>query len=128
VLTDLCIYAIRHSDELEGTFAQGGQGAFIEGKPWARAKELLDQAERAGKRLPVIFAAAEWTRELFAWALLDEVLIEEKTTRYRFSELQLFDEPRPLKRDVKKEDGSGLDPAYIRSYAVCQTPSVCVQL
>jgi hypothetical protein len=100
MLTDLCIYTIKHSDDLRATLNAGGHDTYKEGKKWARAKRLLKDAKRVGKRLPVVFAPAEATRHLFAWALLDDVNASEEST-YTFSELQLFD-PRPLKTTLKR--------------------------
>jgi hypothetical protein len=91
-----------------------------------RARQLLDAAKRAGKRLPVIFAPAEGTLLLFAWALLDEVAPDE-TTSYTFSELRLFD-PQPHKSTLRKaSDGEPLDEWFIRPYAICQTPEYLVE-
>ena len=78
-------------------------------------------AKRAGKRLPLIFAPAEGTFHLFAWALLEEV-VPDKTSSYTFSELRLFD-PQPHKSTLKKaKGGEPLDEWFIRPYAICQTP------
>lgn len=126
MLTDLCIYTIKHSDDLRATLANGGRDTYRERKKWVRAKQLLDEAKRAGKRLPVIFAPAEGTFHLFAWALLDEVLPDE-TSSYTFSELQLFD-PQPHKSTLRKaSDGEPLDEWFIRPYAICQTPNYLIQ-
>ena len=121
MLADLSIYTIRHSNDLRATLANGGRGTYTERKKWVRAKELLDAAKHAGKRVPVIFAPAEDTFHLFAWALLDEVIPEE-TSSYTFSELRLFN-PQPRKSILKKaSDGTPLDKHFIRPYAICQTP------
>jgi hypothetical protein len=87
MLTDLCIYTIKHSDDLRATLANGGRGTHTERKKWVRAKQLLDAAKGAGKRLPLIFAPAEGTFHLFGWALLDEVVPDE-TSSYTFSDLR----------------------------------------
>jgi hypothetical protein len=70
---------------------------------------------------PVIFAPAQGTFHLFAWALLEEVLPDE-TISYTFSELRLLD-PQPHKSTLNKaSDGLPLDEWFIRPYAICQTP------
>jgi hypothetical protein len=126
MLTDLCIYTIKHSDDLRATLANGGRGTYTENKKWVKAKQLLEKAKRAGKRLPVIFAPAEGTRHLFAWAVLDEVVPDE-TSRYTFSGLQLFD-PQPYKTTLRKaSNGEPLDEQFIRPYAICQTPDYLVE-
>jgi hypothetical protein len=121
MLTDLCIYTIKHSDDLRASVANGGCGTYTERKKWVRAKQLLEEAKHAGKRLPVIFAPAEATRHLFAWAVL-EAVVPDKDSAYTFSGLRLF-EPQPLKTTLKKSsDGEPLDPLFIRPYAICCTP------
>jgi hypothetical protein len=123
MLTELCVYTIKHSHDLMATLAKGGRDTYTERKCWTRAKQLLDSAKRRGQRLPIIFAPAEETCHLFAWALLDDVVPGE-TTIYSFSELQRFMEPPPLKTTlVKARDGEPLAEQFIRPYAICNTPS-----
>jgi hypothetical protein len=126
MLTDLCIYTIKHSDDLRATLGNGGRGTYTERKKWVRAKQLLEEAKRAGKRLPVIFAPAEGTIHLFAWALLDDV-VPDKTSSYTFSELRLFG-PQPHKTTLRKaSDGEPLDEWFIGPYVICQTPDYLVE-
>jgi hypothetical protein len=121
MLTDLCIYTIKHSDDLRASLAKGGCDTYTERKIWARAKQLLDSAKHSGQRLPILFAPAEGTLRLFAWALLDQVVPGETST-YSFSELRLFVEP-PLKTTLRKaSDGEPLAEWFIRPYAICHTP------
>jgi hypothetical protein len=121
VLTDLCVYTIKHSDDLASAFANGGKGTFEESRRWVLAKEILDEAKQSGRRLPVIFAPAEVGGHLTWWALLDEVRLGEKTG-YTFSELHLLDPRRTVKTLKKASDGEPLSPAYIRPYSICRTP------
>lgn len=75
-------------------------------------------------RVPVVFAPAEHTSHLFAWAVLEEVTLrdEKPRTRYRFSGLQLLKE-RPAKTTLRKaSDGTAIAAGFIRPYAICQTP------
>jgi hypothetical protein len=120
MLTDLCVYTIKHSDDLRATLAKGGRDAYKERKKWKRAKQLLDSAKRAGQRLPIIFAPAEETSHLFAWALLDDV-VPGKITTYSFSELRRF-RKRPVKTKLRKaRNGEPLASGFIRPYAICNT-------
>jgi hypothetical protein len=121
MLTELCIYTIKHSVELRATLAKRGHDTYTEKKKWSRAKKLLDEAQRCGMRLPIVFAPAEDTSRLFAWALLDKV-VPDKTSSYTFSEMRLF-KPRPAKSTLLKDsDSTPLDEWFIRPYAICQTP------
>ena len=126
MLSELCVYTIKHSDDLRATLANGGRGTYTERKKWVRAKQLLEEAKRTGKRLPVIFAPAEGTFQLFAWALLDEVVPDE-TSSYTFSELRLFDGQHHKSTLRKASDGEPLDEQFIRPYAICQTPDYLVE-
>jgi hypothetical protein len=122
MLTDLCVYTIKHSDHLRASFIEGACGTYTEHKKWVRAAKLLEQAKRTGSRLPIIFAPAERTFHLFAWALLDKVVVADETSEYTFSELRLFDR-RPEKSTLTKaSNGESLSESYIRPYAICQTP------
>jgi hypothetical protein len=126
MLTDLCIDTIKHSDDLRAALTAGGRGTYTERKKWVRGKQLLDEAKRAGKRLPIIFAPAEGTSDLFAWALLDEVIPGE-TSSYTFSELRLFN-PQPPNSTLKKDrDDEPLGEGFIRPYAICRTPDYLVE-
>lgn len=121
-LSDLCVYTIKHSDDLRATFASGGRGTYTERRRWVRAKQLLDEASRTGNRLPIVFAPAESTFDLSAWGLLDEIILTE-TTSYTFSDLRMF-APQPRKSTLRKaSDGKALDDWFIRPYAICVTPS-----
>lgn len=127
MLTDLCIYTIKHSNDLRATITKGGRDTYTERKNWARAKQLLDSAKRAGQRLPILFAPAEETFHLFAWALLDEVVPGETTT-YSFSELRLFTEQLLKTTLLKARDGEPLAEWFIRPYAICHTPSYLAEV
>lgn len=122
MLTEHCIYTIRHSSDLEKSYADGGSDEYEERRNWKTGRRLLEEARSAGKALPIIFAPAEGTRRLFGWALIDDI-IPGPTTTYSFSRLQLFQEP-PAKTTLRKaDDGKRLDKWFIRPYAICRTPA-----
>jgi hypothetical protein len=125
MLTDHCIYTIRQSDELRAVAADNGHARYTEGKRWVSAKRMVDAARRwqSNDHVPIIFAPAEDTRSLFAWAILRNLTLSAKTTTYEFSHLLLFDDP-PLKTALcKVSNGKSLDYAFNRPYAICRTPS-----
>lgn len=124
MLSNLCIYAIKKSSDLDRAIEDGGADCFKENKLWIRAKRLLATATKHGQRLAVIFAPAEATKRLYAWALLDDVKLHPatKTTNYKFSHLKLFN-PRPSKTSLRKARNSRpIEAGFIRSYAICITP------
>ena len=122
VLTDLCIYTIRQSEELRAVAASDRRATYSEGKRWSWAKRIVDAGRRTGARVPIIFAPAEATRYLIAWALLDEVTLDEKTTLYTFSQLQLFTKRRRKTTLRKARNGEPLHQMFIRPYSICRTP------
>ncbi|HXB67289.1 MAG TPA: hypothetical protein VNY05_03550 [Candidatus Acidoferrales bacterium] len=124
MLTQFCIYTIKHSDYLTESQATGGSGVYPEGRAWVTAARLLRDAKLSGERLPVLFSPAEGTRYLFAWALLEEIEITAaRTTNYTFTSLKLFEGKQRLKSVLKKRStGEPLDQNFIRPYAICYTP------
>jgi hypothetical protein len=122
--TERCVYTIRHSDKLRDVALAGGSDTFEAGQSWTQVKQILDQAKSEGLQVPVVFAPAEDTSDLFAWAVLEEIALrdEKPRTRYRFSRLQLL-KKRPPKTSLRKaSDGEALAAGFIRPYAICLTP------
>jgi len=121
-----CVYTIRHTDKLREVYSTGGAGNFETDQSWAQGKRILDEARRDGLLVPVLFAPAESTRRLFAWALIEEITLsdEKPRTRYRFSGLRLLPEGKgPLKTTLRKvSDGTALAAGFIRPYSICLTP------
>ncbi len=120
-LFHLCVYTIKHSDDLLAALKSNGNATFSEGTKWNKANQLLKEAHSLGLRLPVVFAPAEGTRRLFGWATVDDIKLGDRT-EYRFSNLIAF-RNRPLKTTLKKQsDGLAISADYIRPYLICQTP------
>ena len=117
-LAPLCIYTIKHSDDL----VQGRSDTFREKRAWVTAKRLVDQADRDGESVAVLFAAAERTDKLVAWAVLETVHITPEGTDYTFSNLTRFKEPLRPKTDLRKRNGEPLSQNFIRPYAICRKP------
>jgi len=128
MLTRFCVYTIRHSKDLKAIAQAGGSGGFKENKAWVSADRLLREARLKGERLPILFAPAEGTRYLFAWALLEKINITaDGKTKYTFTALKLFDGKLRRKSVLKKK--SNLEPLaenFIRPYAVCWRPKFLI--
>ena len=120
-LTNQCVYTIKHSDDLRKTIGKSGKGKFQEQKTWVRAKELLDEARRIRRSLPIVFAPAEGTAKLFGWAILTNIEFGEGTT-YHFGDLVKF-KAFFVKTSLRKaSNGVHLSEGFIRPYAICETP------
>jgi hypothetical protein len=117
-LASLCVYTIKHSRDLVPT----PKATFPEKRRWRTAKRILDQARRAKETIAVVFAEAERTDNLVAWAVLTEVEITQNGTNYTVTNLKRLPEPHRAKSDLRKRDGKRLSANYIRPYAICRTP------
>lgn len=122
--TKRCVYTIRHSDKLREVALAGGSDTFEAGQSWKQVKQILNQAKGDGLQVPVVFARAEDTSDLFAWAVLEDIALrdEKPRTRYRFSSLQLLKKPPPKTSLRKAFNGESLAAGFIRPYAICLTP------
>ena len=90
----LCVYTIRHSDDLRACVTSGGRGTFHERKRWTLARELLLQAESKSKNLLILFSPAEGTRYLFGFAVLETIeFTAENGTDFTFRNLKRFKRP-----------------------------------
>jgi hypothetical protein len=112
-----CVYTIKHSDDL----VAGRSDTFHERRPWATAKRLLDGAERRGESVAVVFARAENTDKLVAWAVLTDIQITPDGTEYTFSDLKILKKRLP-KTSLRKRNGEPLSGNFIRPYAICRNP------
>ena len=84
------------------------------------AKRILDEAKLRGEAVAVVFAAAEKTDKLVAWALLEDIHITEDGTEYTFKNLKRFQNPLRAKTDLRKRNGEPLSQNFIRPYALPQ--------
>jgi hypothetical protein len=122
--TERCVYTIRHSDKLREIATSTGADTFEAGQAWTQVEELLESARHEGQRLPIVFAPAESTDRIVAWATIDAVTIREEKprTRYSFSGLRMLAKGPKKTSLLKASDRSPLAANFIRPYAVCLTP------
>lgn len=116
--TDLCVYTIKRADDL----VAGRSDTFHEKRAWTTARRLLVEAERRGESVAVVFAEAENTDNLVAWAVLEDIQIPPDGTDYTFSNLRRFKKPLRPKTNLRKRNGEPLSAAFIRPYAICRKP------
>ncbi len=122
-----CVYTIRHTNDLDAAYRQGGDGAFTENTTWKTGRALFLEAQRHREAMPVIFASAEGTDRLIYYAMLSDVRIEETdpdaaTTTYRFTGLTPIEQHLPLRSLTLRSTGRPLSDNYIRPYSICFTP------
>ncbi len=120
-----CIYTIRHKDFLDGDYASGGTGEFIERGRWTTGSRLLREASQSQQRVPVLFAPADADiiDGVIYWALIDDIEMTPDNTTVRFSSLQPLPKKHRLSSLKKLSDGEPLSDNYIRPYVPCRTPS-----
>ena len=124
LISEFCVYAIRHTDKLETTFQEGGSGAFVEKRRWVKASEMFLKAVSERKQMPVVFGRAETDSDLIFYAMLESVRVDDeaKTTTYSFTDLTRIKKPLPLSTLIKANGGEPLSDDYIHSYVICRTP------
>lgn len=118
-----CIYAIKHSNKLDKLIGVSDESHIEENKIWRSAYEMLDEARKIGKVVPVVFAPAETTEFLHSYAELINVEFQPERggTIYTIKNLQKF-KSRLKKTSLVKLDGNHILDSYIRSYCLCKTP------
>jgi hypothetical protein len=126
-IAETCVYTIVHTDRLKAAYAAGGQGTFEEGRRWVTARRFLAVARGAGRRVPVLFAAAEHTAHLIYFGWLEEVVLGAvgagRATTFRVSGLKPFPKPHPKKTSLVVEStGKPIPASHIRPYVLCRTP------
>lgn len=122
-ISEYSVYAIVHMDELKRVHKEGGTGSFMEGKSWAGAAKLLQDAKVAGRHMAVIFADAANIDKLLYYAFLTEIdVMDARQTRYVFENLTPIGQIIPKTALLKKSDRKPLSVDFIRSYCIVVTP------
>jgi hypothetical protein len=119
-----CIYAIRHSEQLDHVYGTSRIGEFQENTNWKTGKKLFEDAQADGEILPIIFGAAEANLGLIYWARLTGVQVDDagETTTYLFTNLARIAPARDKNDLTVVSTGLPLPNDYIRSYVLCETP------
>lgn len=119
-----CVYTIVHGNDLKRIADEkGGAGEQAEGKPWKSAARQLQQAQRRGEVLPVVFADSTDCSRLIYWAQLDSIALNEAGTTYEFSKLRRIRGRHAPQELVLTSSGEPIAPHFIRPYALVRTPS-----
>jgi len=122
-LSPFTVYTIRRAQDLDRC-AKRGTGEFTEHKRWVGALGLLDQAKRAGTRLPIIFAdAGNTTDTLMYYGFISNLDVSRNTTTYRFTELRPIGSKRQKSSLVLRSTGKALSDDFIRNLAYVHTPA-----
>ena len=123
------VYTLLQSQKLHDAYKAGGQIEFAEGRPWAKAAELLTDAKRLGWALPIVFAPGERIRELIYHGRVANVVVTPEPdengnrTHVVVTHLTPFKAPRPRKVDLVVESTRRPIPVgHIRPYVLCRTP------
>jgi hypothetical protein len=127
-LMPVTIYTILQSEKLHAMYGKGGFSKFKEGKRWAGAAKLLAKAAASDCVLPIVFARAEKTYELFYHGTIRKIsFIAEKgktSTVISIADLKPFRAPRPKKTNlIVVSTMQPIPRSHIRPYVLCRTPS-----
>lgn len=123
-----CIYTIVESGTLDKISKNGGTAELPEGKPWARAKQLLAKAQQDGLWIPIIFAGAADTQYLIYYAELTNITRRHNTTAYSFTRLTRIHGSFPKTLLTLESTGKRIHQNFIRPYAICHTPAFLKKL
>lgn len=120
------VFTLLHVDTLNRLHQDGGVGALTEGKPWVTGARLFHEAQKAGQRMPVIFADAAYNVEVIFYAFLTDVRVHgdhnEGPTDYRFEGLTPVSPPRRKSELMKRDGNVPLSDRLIWPYALVYTP------
>jgi hypothetical protein len=125
-LSEFSIYTLLHAGKLDEAFKTGGSGTFQENSRWATGERLFREAQRSGRRMPILFSDAATTGGLIYYALLTDIEAGEvgsEKTIYSFEGLTKLDATPPKSALVKRSDGRPLSDTDIYPYRVVFTPS-----
>jgi hypothetical protein len=123
VVFDKCVYTIVGSDVIENAESAGSEGHFTEGKSWAKALELLQQANLENKLLLLLLADAAHIRGVEWIAQIVGIEISpDGSTKVSFAGLHPLEDIRPRSDLQLLSTGTAMSNSYIRPYALCITP------
>lgn len=122
-LTDYCVYTIVDGKRLARLAKEGRSSQFDEGKPWATASKLWQEAQLAGRAMPLLFGDAAHCSRLLYWGLLTDVHIVEGITHFAVDRVRKLGGRHTPQELVLRSSGRQIAPGFIRPYALCETPA-----
>jgi hypothetical protein len=118
---DYCVYTIRHSSVIKKfSLSEGPHTIDTKKKPWTGAEQMIADALKKDRVVPLLFAPAEETTNVVACADLLSVKTG-RTNKCTFWKVRYLSPPMK-KTQLKKRDGARLDINFVRDYVICQTP------
>ena len=118
---DYCVYTIRHSSLINKfSLLEGPHTIDTKTKRWTAAKQIISDALKQGKVVPLLFAAAEETTNVVACAELVSVKTG-RTNSCSFGKVRYLS-PMLKKTRLRKRDGTRININFIRDYAIRRTP------
>ncbi len=123
-LSSCCIHTFRHSDDLSEQENLGGRHTLTEGKAWRTGLHLWAEADRSGERMPILFSAADRHSGVIYWATIDDISIDDETSRTicSYSNLREVKPPKPRSILRLRTGDRPLLDDLIRPYAICIPP------
>ncbi len=126
--TSVSVFTILHSRKLADA-EKAGRLTFKEERRWVSAKKLLEQAQRIGQSVPIIFAPAEKIWNLTHWGLLESVKLKENKDGRWLSVVNVNGFAKTKKPHANKTQlvisstRTNLSKNHIRPYVLVDTPS-----
>ena len=125
--SEYCVYAIVERKKLDHDFKRQVSCSYKEGKPWATAASLLENSRLKKCNMPVLFGNADDCSQLSHWGLLTDVRVNDGKSEYTVDRLRKIG-GNPVPQDlVLRSTGRNIAPHFIKSYAICNTPSFLLE-
>ena len=117
-----CISTIVEKKTLK-QFEAKGSGQITENSPWVTGAVLLQDAQKIGAEMPVIFSdAAHDAESLLYWAVLRRIDIDGRQTVVGFDKFSRIRGRHGRSDLTRRSPRKRIKPNYIRPYAICETP------
>ena len=117
---NFAVYTIRNATEVQDVILnKGGQGSFVENKPWATADKKLRQYPVERKRIPLLLGnsisiiGVEWV----AW--IKDIRIHDRQTTVKYEGLRRLKQPIPLDALNLARTGEPMKVSQIKPYSLC---------
>ena len=126
-----CVFHIKHSDELNRLHALDDKlPTLVEKGNWAKARAFLDDAQKRGEDLLLLFDHAEEFQGIGWTAIIDDISIKpvgdnHYETSVVIRDLLPLDASQRFPRTELKRASTGdfIDVNYQRGYVPCKTPA-----
>jgi len=121
-MSEHCIYTIASGARLAAEARKRRPASFTEKKMWATGYRLWQEAEAAGRAMPVLLADAADCSRILYWGLLTGIKTGERSTTYSIDCVRPLPGRHVPQELILRSSQRQIAPHFIRPYAICCTP------